>query len=344
VTGSERSGIRHPITGIGSLPHLSVDAALDYAFRYDIPYLPQLPILNPRERMIHQALAGFPGVQAPAGPEDTETGAVLDVAIWSNAQAGLRQSLNQAFQTSHRKSAFEAFLPRQEDYRALRPFIWELSERHVTQAKLQLAGPITTLRNLKTRDGTPISQELERDLQQFLLARAIALVRLALEAVTESSETRVFFSFDEPWLFALKPEKSPRDELALRELGLHLEAIRKHTAPARVRAGIHCCSDPDWTRVLEAVKPDFLSIDASISLHSLTGVHKAALEVHQAQGGLAFWGVIPANTALDTISISSRLAEKSVFTPACGLAYHSPLECEEVWERLTQASRPPTTG
>ncbi len=344
MTDSVRSGVQHPITGIGSLPHLSVDAALDYAFRYDIPYLPQLPILNPRERMIHQALAGFPGVQPPAGAEDTETGAILDVATWSNAQAGLRQSLDQAFQSSHRKNAFEEFLPRQEDYRALRPFIWELSERHVTQAKLQLAGPVTTLRNLKTRDGSPISPELERDLLQFLLARSIALVRLAAEAVTDAPDTRVLFSLDEPWLFALKPEKSPRDALALRELGLQLDAIRKHTDQARVRAGMHCCSDPDWTRVLDAVKPDFLSIDASVSLHSLTGTHKAALDAHQAQGGLVFWGVIPANTSLDTISISPGLAERSVFTPACGLAYHSPLECEEVWERLTQAAHRPTTG
>ncbi len=203
---------------------------------------------------------------------------------------------------------------------------------------------MTTLRNLKTRDGSPLSPDLERDLLQFLLARAIALVRMTTDAVMQAPDARVLFSFDEPWLFALNPEKYPRDDLALRELGLQLEAIRKYTTPGLVRAGIHCCSDPDWTRVIETVKPDFLSIDASVSLHSLTGVHKTALEVHQAQGGTVFWGVIPANTALDTISISSRLAEKSVFTPACGLAYHSPLECEEVWERITRASRPPTTG
>jgi hypothetical protein len=50
----------HPgrTTGIGSLPHRSVQAAIDASFRLDIPFLPHLPCLDPSEFMIPQALSG----------------------------------------------------------------------------------------------------------------------------------------------------------------------------------------------------------------------------------------------------------------------------------------------
>jgi hypothetical protein len=43
-------------TGIGSLPHHNVDAALEYSFKHTLPFLPQIPTRNPREFMVAQAL------------------------------------------------------------------------------------------------------------------------------------------------------------------------------------------------------------------------------------------------------------------------------------------------
>lgn len=330
-------------TGIGSLPHLNVNSALKYSFRHEIPFLPQLPILNPRERMIHQALAGFPGVQAPIGPQDSEVGVLLDPVSWQREREALKSKLDAAFWGPNRKNAFEEFLPRHEDYCALHPFIWKLSEHESPVAKLQLAGPITTIRNTKTRDGSELEPALEKDLQSFLLARAIAMTRLVLEALPVLPMTQVYFSWDEPCLFALNPQRSPLDAAALRELALQLDAIRNRTDPVRVKTGLHCCSDPDWTQLLNAVKPDILSVDASVSLHSLSTAHRPALDALRATGLKLFWGVIPSNLTLTTIEIPTPLRYSSFFTSACGLAYHTPLECEEVFERLTQAAHWRTT-
>ena len=58
MTGRRFSG---ETTGIGSLPHTSVEAALVYSFAHDIPFLPQLPTGAPEELML--ALATHPSIE-----------------------------------------------------------------------------------------------------------------------------------------------------------------------------------------------------------------------------------------------------------------------------------------
>src|SRR5690242_12697554 len=65
-------------TGIGSLPHHNVDAALEHSFRMGVPFLPQIPIRNPWEFMIAQALEGLPGLQV-----EKDGSVSLDAAVWA---------------------------------------------------------------------------------------------------------------------------------------------------------------------------------------------------------------------------------------------------------------------
>lgn len=46
-------------TGVGSLPFTDVDEALRYSLAHDVPFLPELPKLDPAEFMIPAALEGF---------------------------------------------------------------------------------------------------------------------------------------------------------------------------------------------------------------------------------------------------------------------------------------------
>jgi hypothetical protein len=320
-----------------------VDAALEYSFRFDIPFLPQLPALNPRELMVHQALAGFPGILSPE-KDNSEVGAVIVLEAWQAGRGGLHCHLDRAFtEASRRKNAFEDFLPRQEDYRALRPFLWEVSERKVPQAKLQMAGPITVARSLRARESLRLPEDLLADLQKFLLARALALLRMA-----GASGARSLFFLDEPWLFALNPIETPRDALSLRELGFFVEALKKEGAPFGASIGIHCCSDPDWQALLGTVPLDILSVDASVSLHSLVGPKRQALLDFTQRGGRMAWGVIPSNLETPAPPLFEHLSQtdelraslkNALLTPACGLAFHSTLECEEVAARLDSKAR-----
>src|SRR5256885_8711470 len=51
-------------TGIGSLPHTDVRAAMREAFRVDVPYLPELPMRDAREFMLVHATEGIPGIRS----------------------------------------------------------------------------------------------------------------------------------------------------------------------------------------------------------------------------------------------------------------------------------------
>ncbi len=48
-------------TGIGSLPHTQREMAIQFSFRADIPYLPEMPQTTKFEYMIPLALDGIPG-------------------------------------------------------------------------------------------------------------------------------------------------------------------------------------------------------------------------------------------------------------------------------------------
>lgn len=48
---------RGETTGVGSLPHESVEAALAFSFAHDLPFLPQLPVGHPNELMLAAATA-----------------------------------------------------------------------------------------------------------------------------------------------------------------------------------------------------------------------------------------------------------------------------------------------
>src|SRR6266851_4369289 len=81
-------------TGIGSLPHTQLELALQMAFRVDIPYLPQLPVGQPAEFMIPQALEGIPGLTF-----DSEGVCTIDIERWERESVAFQQSVESALET-----------------------------------------------------------------------------------------------------------------------------------------------------------------------------------------------------------------------------------------------------
>src|SRR5688572_5251208 len=120
------------ITGIGSLPHHNVDAALAFSFKHGIPFLPQIPIRNPWEYMIAQAIEGIPGLQL-----ENEGNISLNIDIWESQSYLLDRRLAEAFgQGPSKKQAFEAFEPSAATSSCWQPFLWELQEREISFAKI----------------------------------------------------------------------------------------------------------------------------------------------------------------------------------------------------------------
>ena len=335
-------------TAIGSLPHHNIDAALAFSFQMGIPFLPQIPIRNPWEYMIAQALEGLPGLQAmPDGSVQ------LDINVWNGRHRSLDEKLLVAFDHSDQHFAFEPFEPSAPTSSSWQPFIWELEERKTPVAKIQLVGPLTAQWALQVKDGTSLEKypEVATQIYRLVLARALAMGRRL-----QSLDVQPILFLDEPAFFGFNG-KNPRHLVALAELKLMIQTLKKN----QIQVGLHCCSDTDWSIVLP-LGLDILSIDVDLSLASLLS-HEAAVEKFLGAGGRLSLGVIPtpktpgslqAMRARDLLgslrsqlsallpgnaSLQKKILATAIYTPACGLAFHSIPDAEAVLALLCEIQK-----
>jgi hypothetical protein len=346
-------------TGIGSLPHHNIDAALEFSFRFDIPFLPQIPIRNPWEYMIPHALEGLPGLMVNRDGE-----ALLRVDVWKSQSHLLDARLENELKSPSRSGAPSSFEPSAPTSSSWQPFIWEIAERKAGIAKIQIAGPMTAQWALQLSDGSKIDRhpELASQIFRLVTARALAMARRLREA---GAQPLLFI--DEPGLFGLDPQ-NPRHQMGLQELKLMLQILRKN----RVFVGLHCCSDTAWSAVLQ-LPLDFLSIDTHLSLGSIlkSAESRQQLETFLRSGGRLSLGVIPTGiqtesfgelsgqnlfqeleetltqsmmkqsslTAVETRTWIQQLLRQSLYTPACGLGMLGTETAERVQELLFEFKR-----
>lgn len=335
-------------TGIGSLPHHNIDAAITYSFKLGIPFLPQIPIRNAWEFMIAQALEGIPGLQV-----EKDGSIELNSEVWQSRSQELDAKLAEAFRKSSTdKNAFEDFEPSPSISSCWQPFVWELEENHVPMAKVQIAGPLTCQWVLKT-------PELGTQIFRLILARSLAMTRRL-----QKMGIQPLLFLDEPGLYAFSAA-NPHHVLAMRELEILIQTLRKEG----VLVGLHCCSNTDWNQLL-ALPLHVLSLDAELSLKALlhssglasTGTAGIAdigraLEKFIASGGRLALGVVPTarSSVLQSLSVEDlytklsetfsqqwpdrpefvrKILNEAIYTPACGLALHSVADAELVLETL----------
>lgn len=336
-------------TGIGSLPHHNIDSALAFSFRHDVPYLPQIPIRNPWEFMIAQALEGMPGLEA-----SPDGAAVLDVDVWVGRSRAFNERLLEAFAHAAKPEAFAGFEPSAAASSSWQPFLWELEERGIRVAKIQLAGPLTAQWVLRLKDGGPATSYPEISVQIFrlILARALAMTRrLRADGIQP-----VLF-LDEPGLYGFSPTNA-RHVMGISELKLVVQALAKEG----VQVGLHCCSNTDWDAVLQ-LGLQILSIDVELSLDRL--LDSPLAEKFLEDGGRLSLGVVPtsgtaakiAQAAREPAELCARLLGiftkhypdkpelvrralgSALVTPACGLALHTPEDAEIVLSALDEVRR-----
>ena len=337
----------NPTTGIGSLPHHNIDAALEHSFQMGLPFLPQIPIRNPWEFMIAQALEGMPGLQV-----ERDGSATLNTDVWHSRTHEFTQRLNDAFEKSGKDSmAFSLFEPSPAVSSSWQPFLWEIEERGIARAKIQITGPMTAQWALRLKDGDSLEKypDITTQIYRLVMARALAMSRRL-----QSIGAKPVLYLDEPGLYAFSA-KDPKHVLALRELRLLIQTLQKNG----VIVGLHCCSNTDWKSVL-GLGLDILSLDASLSLETLLSEdHRAQVESFLDRGGRLSLGVIPTGRAslvhsfrvpelfaqlLDTMGTPwhdqperiRKTLSTALYTPACGLALHSPADAEWVLDSLQE--------
>ncbi len=333
-------------TAIGSLPHHNVDAALRFSFNTSIPFLPQIPIRNPWEYMLAQALEGLPGLQA-----ESDGTVTLHLDVWDSRSSRLEKELNEAFQRApSESSAFEAFEPSSAISSSWQPFVWELEEREVKKAKIQIAGPLTSQWSVRTKDGQSLDRNpaVAMQIYRLVLARALSMTRRL-----QASGITPLLYIDEPGLYGLMTS-STKFSLGIQELKLMVQTLRKEG----VEVGVHCCSNTDWDAVL-GLGVNIVSLDTSLSLRNfLAPARMPQFEDFVLSGGKLSLGWIPTarSSVLHSLQPESIFSEllasfqaagtkpelarkilaEAIYTPACGLALHSVSDAELVLELLLE--------
>lgn len=303
-------------SGIGSLPHRHIDAAVSLALTAspDLPAAPSLPRRDRREGMIAQAAWGLRGI---------DVGDDGRLAVVGDTDPG------DPFVDTPDGSAAGIDGP---GFAGLRAFLDAVRHR-TAPIKLQVTGPVTL--GLALLDAGVPAERAFATAGAAVRARTIALLDTATHAAPLASKV-VFV--DEPGLVALSDPSFPlpADE-AIDLVSAALAAVEPYAV-----TGLHCCGDTDW-RLALAAGPQIVSMPTDSAIVD----HAGALGVHLDRGGWIAWGAVPTNRPIGgeptmlwrTLSDTwcqlvqrgcdaLRLRDQALVTPECGLALHDPVQAE----------------
>ena len=304
-------------TGVGSLPQTDVGEALEavWASCPDLPFWPQLPKRSHAEGMNEQAAAGLPGLRV----EEGRLRLVQDEAFFLGVERLL--AAHEAGDTSVAALGPEAAA-------AFEPFVDQVRQRGIAEAKGQIAGPITVGMAILGEDGNPI---LHDDVLRDVLVKFLNLrLRWQAERLAAAGASPLVFA-DEPFLASYGTPFFGWDVGRVRET---LEAVVAGT-PA---AGSHCCSNTDWSIFLGS-SLSVVSFDAFEFADNFL-VYRADLAAFLARGGNIAWGIVPTDPeALAGVTLAGlrqallahvakvealgfsreQVLRQSLITPSCGL-------------------------
>ncbi len=324
-------------TGVGGLPHTDPKRAVDdvLAAFPEVPYAPGLPNRAPTEQIVWNDAATLPGLEVVEGR------LVVDREA-DHAEAQERVYLDFV------EGNAAGYGPAPENYAGL----LELVSRDLSSAllvKAQVTGPVTFGMQVVDREKRPI---LYDEAYADLLAKMLALRARAAEAALRATgvpETLVVLN--EPYWASLGSTVVPVSEETVR---LAFEDIASLVEGG---LGIHCCSNTDWTFVMD-LDPAVISLDAHETATEFL-LYAADAAAYLERGGIVAWGVVPADARLfaleDEAALVARMAavrgamaeyvdpellvRQSLITPSCGIRFANDEEAARIQQATAAVAR-----
>jgi hypothetical protein len=274
-------------TAMAVMPHRDVERALEHAFSLDVPFWPQLPLLNYYEDMYVQASEGFPGILLNLGDRTLRFSTEKFTQELEEVLAHFEEP--EYFDISPTYSVvYHRFL--QSD----------LSGRPAIRG--QLEGPISFGLNIHDENNRPIL--FDDTVRPFMLDFMARRVNVQLSRLKELNPNAFMF-VDEPGLQFIFSGMSGYNNLSAKE------DMEYFFAQIERPRGIHLCGNPDWDFLLR-LDLDVLSLDMYSNgerFVSYTGSIRKFLD----RGGILIWGMVPTNFEpfeLESMdSLESRLVE-----------------------------------
>jgi methionine synthase II (cobalamin-independent) len=321
-------------TGVGGLPHTDPARAVDDVLSAfpEVPYAPGLPNRGPFEQIVWNDACTLPGLEVVEGR------LVIDLG------ADHTEALEQVYLDFIEGDA-AAYSPTPETYSGL----LELVSRDLMSAVLvkgQVTGPVTFGMQVVDTEKRPI---LYDETYADLLGKMLALRARGVEerlAATGVPETLVVLN--EPYWASLGSTMVPVSDETVR---LAFDDIASQVNGG---LGVHCCSNTDWTFVMD-LDPAVISLDAfQTATEFLLYAERAAAYLER--GGIVAWGIVPADARLfaeeSEASLVARMAsireamaeyvdpallvQQSLITPSCGIKFANEEEAGRI-QMMTSA-------
>jgi methionine synthase II (cobalamin-independent) len=332
-------------TGIGSMPNLDPDEAVQIALRYlpDAPAWPQLPQRDFRERMDAQYSESLPGL-------------ILDEKrqrVSFDTSVDLTGELEKFF-ARYLENDCEFF--RISDYYApgFHSFLNALDRGLAADARYlkgQITGPLTAGTSFKDQNGIDIIH----DENMFdALVKGLTMKALwQIEKLKRFGKPVIIF-MDEPSMESLGSAFSAvSSQLVAEKINEIADAIHE----AGGIAGIHCCGNADWSMIFSA-RLDIVNFDAFEYMEKVM-LYPADIKRFISRGGALAWGIVPtgsftgAETAeqllhkletgikfLENQGIERKtILRQSLITPACGMGSLTPRKSEAILMLLLEVSK-----
>jgi hypothetical protein len=337
--------LRFMATGIGSVPFQDVEGTCGEICRWtpSMPFWPQFVKRSHLEDMIIQYSEGLPLVRVDSNtrslsvPRSTDRETEL-VAFYERYFAEDVASF--AVSPEVAPGLYSLLRRVHDDKGGLGPYI-----------KGQTVGPVTFAAGVKDPEGKSIlyDPELSEAMTKGLAIKALWQVRL----LAGSGKRPVIF-LDEPYLSGFGSAFSPiqRHEV-IDMLRMVIDYLRER---CDVLIGIHCCGNTDWSMVLET-GPDIVNFDAAAYMDHFLLYKDQVIRFIEAGGNIA-WGIVPTADFTGEESVDSlfsrlregfsrvrewgldldRVAQRSFFTPACGMGTMGEAEARQAMNLLSRLS------
>lgn len=326
-------------TGIGSLPHLAAEEAVEAVLAAfpELPYWPQLPRRAPEENMYRQFLTGMPGLSEEGGrPSVADSG-----RFWREFE-GLLAAFTAGDDSPggiprDRAAGLHALLERGGGLGA------------AVAVKGQVTGPVSMGLSLPGPGGGPALYD------EGLMEALVMLLQLKVrwqERLLRRLHPVTLVFLDEPYLGTMGSGFYAYDAAQARGW------LERVLAGAEGLTGIHCCANTDWGLLLD-LDIDVISFDAYGYFENFA-LYAPALGRFLARGGRVAWGIVPADgEAVRGESVESLLerltgyvdalaeagvprellVRQSLLTPSCGLGALRVEDAERVLALCRDLSR-----
>ena len=254
-------------TAMAVMPHRNAERALETALSLDIPFWPQLPLLNYYEDMYVQASEHFPGIVLDV--ENRALGFSMDKFMLELEEALARMDEPEYFDIS-------------ETYSAVYHRFLEMDLRDRPAIRGQLEGPVSFGFNVLDENKRPIL--FDDTVRPFMLDFMARRVNVQLSRLKKLNPNAFMF-IDEPGLQFVFSGMSGYDNVkAKRDMEEFFSLMERPR-------GVHLCGNPDWDFLL-GLDLDVLSLDI-YSNGEIFVAYADSIRKFLDRGGVLVWGIIP---------------------------------------------------